>query len=200
MTVKTSPTMTSLLKTTPFRSFLSRSTSSQNNENDSNKSDFSFAPQAKQECNIRYSRSHSFEANDQNEQITNAKSQESIQLQFGEKVQLEQLSINENNYQKTNSNLLLANQENKQVDEVEQKEKNPTINAEFHMKKEQKERLLQLHRVLGDSIFLIEKLRNHPLTLNPLMSPLLSDDSVLAKFPKTYLIVSSHLNFFITYS
>lgn len=54
----------------------------------------------------------------------------------------------------------------------------------------QKERMLQLHKVLGDSVFLIERLRNHPLGRDQYMSPLHSDDKLLAQFPKTYLIVS----------
>ena len=55
---------------------------------------------------------------------------------------------------------------------------------------EKQERLAQLYKLLGDSVFLIEKLRDHPITQDPYMSPLLSDDSLLEKFPKTFLIVS----------
>ncbi len=52
------------------------------------------------------------------------------------------------------------------------------------------ERLLHLHRLIGDSVFLIETLKNHPLVQNHFMSPYLTNDSVLAKFPRTCLIVS----------
>lgn len=55
----------------------------------------------------------------------------------------------------------------------------------------ERERLVKLYEVMGDSIFLIEKLRGHPILYDPFISPLLSDDSVLAKFPRTCLIVSS---------
>jgi hypothetical protein len=58
-----------------------------------------------------------------------------------------------------------------------------------------RKRLLHLHRVLGDSVFLVEKLREHSLTTNEFMSPLLSDDSVLSQFPRTFLIVSKIFNF-----
>ena len=54
----------------------------------------------------------------------------------------------------------------------------------------EKERLLHYHSIMGDSIFLIETLRNHSLPQNEYMSPLKSSDSLLAKFPKTCLIVS----------
>lgn len=54
----------------------------------------------------------------------------------------------------------------------------------------EKERLLKYHSVMGDAIFLIETLRNHSLPKNEYMSPLMSSDQVLAKFPKTCLIVS----------
>ena len=49
---------------------------------------------------------------------------------------------------------------------------------------------------MGDSIFLIEQLRYHPSPYEPYMSPLLSDDSLLAKFPYTCLIVSLFFNLF----
>jgi len=57
-----------------------------------------------------------------------------------------------------------------------------------------KERLINLHKQIGDSVFLIETLKNHPLTKNHFMSPYLTDDSVLAKFPRTCLIVSSNFS------
>ena len=53
-----------------------------------------------------------------------------------------------------------------------------------------KERLIKLYEIMGESIFLVEKLRNHQTPYDPCISPLLSDESVLAKFPRTCLIVS----------
>jgi len=67
----------------------------------------------------------------------------------------------------------------------------PSNSNNDQLTSKQKQRLLQLHKVLGDSVFLIERLRNHPLAQNQFMSPLLSDNSTLAKFPSTYLIVSN---------
>ena len=55
---------------------------------------------------------------------------------------------------------------------------------------ENEKNLMELQKLIGNSVYLIELLRNHPLPLNSLMSPLLSDDSILKKMPKTYLIVS----------
>ena len=59
-------------------------------------------------------------------------------------------------------------------------------------------RLERMHKIMGDSIFLIEQLRNHPSPYESYMSPLLSDDSLLAKFPHTCLIVSFSISFFFT--
>jgi hypothetical protein len=56
---------------------------------------------------------------------------------------------------------------------------------------EKDRKLNNLHKLIGDSVFLIELLRFHPLANNSYMSPLLCDDNVLKKFPKTYLIVSA---------
>jgi acetyl esterase/lipase len=56
--------------------------------------------------------------------------------------------------------------------------------------KENDYRFKRLHQLLGDSVYLIEKCRKHPFSKDPFMSPLLSDDSMLAKFPHTFLIVS----------
>lgn len=53
-----------------------------------------------------------------------------------------------------------------------------------------KEELLKYYALMGDAIFLIDKLRNHKVTYNQYMSPILSSDTVLSKFPKTCLIVS----------
>ena len=61
----------------------------------------------------------------------------------------------------------------------------------------QKKRLIQLSNVAGDSVFLIEMLRIHPSTQSIFMSPLLTDDLVLAQFPSTHLIVSSHLKWIL---
>jgi acetyl esterase/lipase len=61
-------------------------------------------------------------------------------------------------------------------------------------------RLLKMHKIMGDSIFLIEKLRNHELTTDYCMSPLLSDDKLLAKFPPTCLIVSKFFVLFFSLS
>ena len=66
-------------------------------------------------------------------------------------------------------------------------------NNEQKLSNKNKERLESLHKILGDSAFLIEKLRNHPISFNQYMSPIMSDDSVLEKFPNTYLIVSKSL-------
>ena len=73
----------------------------------------------------------------------------------------------------------------------------PQINSELSVKSciDQKTllnnaRLERMHKIMGDSIFLIEQLKNHPAPHENLMSPLLSDDSILAKFPHTCLIVS----------
>lgn len=49
--------------------------------------------------------------------------------------------------------------------------------------------LIKFHEFYGDSIFLIEKIKNHQLTNNPLMSPLLADKEDIAKFPRTCIIV-----------
>ncbi len=62
-------------------------------------------------------------------------------------------------------------------------------NDQLCLSEQEKHRLLRLHKILGDSVFLLEALRKHPFTTNKYMSPLLTDDKVLAKFPKTYLIV-----------
>jgi hormone-sensitive lipase len=64
---------------------------------------------------------------------------------------------------------------------------------------EEKEKNLKvLQNLIGNSVYLIELLRNHQLPSNPLMSPLLSDDNLLKKMPKTYLIVSFIFNKFLT--
>jgi acetyl esterase/lipase len=51
-------------------------------------------------------------------------------------------------------------------------------------------KILDLHQVMGDSAFFVEKLKNNPILSNPLASPLLTDESVLSQFPPTFLIVS----------
>ena len=56
--------------------------------------------------------------------------------------------------------------------------------------------LERMYKVMGDSIFLIEELKNHPAPHENLMSPLLSDDTILRQFPHTYLIVSYFTFFF----
>jgi len=61
---------------------------------------------------------------------------------------------------------------------------------EFYMEETHKKRLLHLYKLLGDSVFLVEKLRDNVLTHNEFMSPMFTDDSVLSKFPQTFLIVS----------
>jgi hypothetical protein len=48
----------------------------------------------------------------------------------------------------------------------------------------------ELRKIVGNSIYLIQLLRNHPLSQNIFMSPLLSNDEMLKKFPKTFLVVS----------
>jgi len=72
-------------------------------------------------------------------------------------------------------------------------------NSDLNMDEANRKRLLYLHKVLGDSVFLVEKLRDHSLTSNQFMSPIFSDDSVLSKFPKTYLIVSIIVNYYYYY-
>ncbi len=52
------------------------------------------------------------------------------------------------------------------------------------------DRLLILHKLMGDTVFLIEKIRNHSFPMNQFMSPLLSEDKIIAQFPKTCFIVS----------
>lgn len=54
------------------------------------------------------------------------------------------------------------------------------------------DRIKRLHAIMGDSIFLVEVLRNHSLPNDPFISPLLSEDWILAKFPRTCIIVSIH--------
>lgn len=56
------------------------------------------------------------------------------------------------------------------------------------------DRLLCLHKLMGDTVFLIEKIRNHSFPMNQFMSPLLSDDKIIAQFPKTCFIVSTIFN------
>jgi hypothetical protein len=71
---------------------------------------------------------------------------------------------------------------------------NDNLQSKIHSNKE---RLVQLYKLLGDSVFLIEKMRNHPLTRDPFMSPILTSDEILSKFPRTYLIVSCSFFFFV---
>jgi hormone-sensitive lipase len=52
-------------------------------------------------------------------------------------------------------------------------------------------RLERMHKIMGDSYFLIEQLKNHNAPHEILMSPLLSDDTILAKFPHTCLITTN---------
>lgn len=51
-------------------------------------------------------------------------------------------------------------------------------------------RLIEYHRIMGDSAFIIHALRHHPLPHKDLMSPLLSSDVILSQFPKTTIIVA----------
>jgi len=140
--LKTSPTMTSILKTTPFRALLSRSNSANLVNNKTTQPN---------EQNVVYSKN-------------------SIDLNIPDKLE-KPIAEKTDNASPT--------------EEV----KSPPAGEELTLK--QKQRLLQLHKVLGDSVFLIERLRNHPLTQNQFMSPLLTDQAVLAKFPKTYLITTA---------
>ena len=70
---------------------------------------------------------------------------------------------------------------------------NQVINREWNNLVEEDEfryeRFRKYQNVMGESIYLIEELRNHKLPLDELMSPLLSSDEMLRKFPKTVLIV-----------
>lgn len=52
------------------------------------------------------------------------------------------------------------------------------------------EELLSYYELMGDAIFLIDKLRSNKIPYDYYMSPILSSDEMLAKFPKTFLIVS----------
>ena len=47
-----------------------------------------------------------------------------------------------------------------------------------------------LHDLIGDSAYLVESIRRHPFSTNSLMSPILAEDTILAKFPTTLLIVN----------
>ncbi|CAF0709865.1 unnamed protein product [Brachionus calyciflorus] len=51
-----------------------------------------------------------------------------------------------------------------------------------------KEELLHYYTFMGESIFLIDKLRSHKVPYDQYMSPMLSSDTVLSKFPRTCLI------------
>ena len=93
---------------------------------------------------------------------------------------LSQLSISEN-------------QVNADKESDDNDESNVETCASNILTPKQKKRLLQLSKVAGDSVFLIEMLRIHPTTQSIFMSPLLTDDYVLAQFPSTHLIVSHHL-------
>ena len=55
------------------------------------------------------------------------------------------------------------------------------------------QRFNDLHDLIGDSVYLVESIRRHSFATNTLMSPLLSEDATLAKFPTTYLIVNKIL-------
>ena len=50
-------------------------------------------------------------------------------------------------------------------------------------------RLKKLHKLMGDSAFLFESISKSPVINEPLFSPLLSDDEMLAYFPPTWFIV-----------
>lgn len=52
------------------------------------------------------------------------------------------------------------------------------------------EELLSYYELMGDAIFLIDKLRSNKVPYDHYMSPILSSDEILVKFPKTFLIVS----------
>lgn len=65
-----------------------------------------------------------------------------------------------------------------------------TIKYDEESLKTKIENLQELHKLVGNSVYLIELLRHNKLSSNQFMSPLFSDDAVLKKFPKTYLIVS----------
>ncbi|RNA00411.1 hormone-sensitive lipase-like, partial [Brachionus plicatilis] len=50
------------------------------------------------------------------------------------------------------------------------------------------EELLSYYELMGDAIFLIDKLRSNRVPYDHYMSPILSTDDMLSKFPKTFLI------------
>jgi acetyl esterase/lipase len=83
-----------------------------------------------------------------------------------------------------------VDQQKEDILEAESMTKNDEDEQQEIMASANKSRLLQLHAILGDSVFLIEKLRNNEMCSDLYMSPLLSDDAIISKFPRTCLIVS----------
>ena len=164
-TMRTSPTMASIIRTTPFKTFLSRTTS--NNNNNNKQSPPCTPTSTNKNISIRFSRTESTDL---------------INLNSSNKNTEQVLEIEETFNIDLNSDKKLTQQAEKPQDILTSK---------------QKERMLQLHKVLGDSVFLIERLRNHPLGRDQYMSPLHSDEKVLAQFPKTYLIVSNLFSYLL---
>jgi acetyl esterase/lipase len=58
-------------------------------------------------------------------------------------------------------------------------------------------RIAKYSEVLGEAIYMVETLRTHELPHTEYMSPLMSSDSLLKKFPKTILIVTYFIRILI---
>lgn len=159
--LRSSPTMASLIKTTPFKAFLTRSTSALGNK--SPPASPTSPKDQSENFNIRYSKRESF--------VFDSKTS-NAPIATEELVNIEMNSPSQHTI--------------KEIEDLTTK----VVKTQEILTAKQKERLLQLHKVLGDSVFLIERLRNHPLGRNIYMSPVLTDDELLSQFPKTYLITT----------
>lgn len=105
--------------------------------------------------------------------------------------------LNSTNVKYSKSESFESNDETKEVkfDDIEERIELADIQPEYEANKLlTKEELLSYYNILGDSIFLIDKLRSHRVPYDQYMSPMLSTDDVLSKFPKTCLIVSIFLH------
>lgn len=115
---------------------------------------------------VRYSKSDSFDRDETSKNVASVSN-------ANDKVEFDVNNENDDSY------------ENSDVFNIAPMSDSPTDEKLFD-----KEELLRQYEIMGDSIFLIDKLRNHESTYSQYMSPILSDDSVISKFPKTCLIVS----------
>lgn len=98
-----------------------------------------------------------------------------------------QLSVN-NSTKKTNSEPELSEM-------INNKKPLRSSSSDESTEQESRDRLVKLHAIMGDSICLVEKLRIHELPYDQYISPLMTDDSIIAKFPRTCLIVSLDITF-----